>query len=973
MNLSTVKKGRALPRRLLLGITATGLLIGAVANAQYSETVLFDPENPQTLVGLAPQGFPVSLMPGVARVSINSDGQVAFVANLVEPGTTSSPNDDTIIGSAVLRGDGSNADRFDIVYQGVRSSSQTCLMEDAFKCVAADIVDNAIINDLGIIAFTGFNQNLTPGEDDYRSVAAGDGTAAPWIIYQNSDNLAGTRYSEAFLTDFNNSSTAIGTMSSSCPGNGSGYLGIRGSGGLPGESFGGYTQVTPPGSTFADACNPIAVQFGLTDLVGAPTIDDNSFQGRVLGARTAQGGVYESGFYWMLPNNDGTYDPQLLVSFDGLPYTIYDAQDYVANSNADLAYVTSLFDSTTNITTRELVHWTSAGNRRTVVSTADPAWTDITPDSLAMNENGQVIFDAASASGQDYEVWLYDPSTNQVTNVGGGQYTSRIIGRQSLNDDGVIVISATTDEPITNPPSLPARQVIVKFVPAAPPALLAVSDSVPPVDDNRIDFGMLLLRELGQESFTITNNGQVDEFIGVVALQTSTVGAFAVPIAGDNCSNQRLTPGSSCSVSVEFVSNAAGTFTADVDIPVPGSNSLTVELSATAVPSQFDLAMTKAASVVAVGAGTGEMVEYTISITNNGPDRARDIVITDTLPQYLALTAVPSCTAGSGCFVNGQGSWNGTWTIQELASQTSASATVLLTEQIPVGATDTCLVNRVAVSAEAGDSDSSNDVAQVLVGGGNCADLVLTTTVSGTPQTQTMASVRATASVMNDGPEDVAAVMVAGVANFGLGSSGATVNVTGLSGCNNAPPAAEDSAFICDAGALAAGATMDVVIDADVNSAAAFTVDYAVSVSGSADPDLTNNDTADTRLVNLQQPPPPGGNGGGGGSGGCFIATAAYGSYLEPEVMVLREFRDTRLLTNSPGRALVKFYYATSPPIADYIAGNDTLRTLTRWLLTPLVYGLKYPAAPLVMLCGMLAWIRARRIRNVPACTDCLQ
>ena len=164
---------------------------------------------------------------------------------------------------------------------------------------------------------------------------------------------------------------------------------------------------------------------------------------------------------------------------------------------------------------------------------------------------------------------------------------------------------------------------------------------------------------------------------------------------------------------------------------------------------------------------------------------------------------------------------------------------------------------------------------------------------------------------------------------------------------------------------------MDVVIDADVTSAAAFTVDYAVSVSGSADPDLTNNDAADTRLVNLhlQQPPTPGGNGGGG----CFIATAAYGSYLEPDVMVLREFRDKRLLTNAPGRALVRFYYATSPPIADFIAGNDTLRTLTRWLLTPLVFGLKYPAAPLVVLCGMLAWIRTRRIRDVPACTDCLQ
>ena len=74
---------------------------------------------------------------------------------------------------------------------------------------------------------------------------------------------------------------------------------------------------------------------------------------------------------------------------------------------------------------------------------------------------------------------------------------------------------------------------------------------------------------------------------------------------------------------------------------------------------------------------------------------------------------------------------------------------------------------------------------------------------------------------------------------------------------------------------------------------------------------------------------------------GCFIATAAYGSYLEPEVMVLRRFRDQWLQTNWLGQKLVEAYYHYSPPIAEDLAKSEGLRFVTRVGLTPLVYALK--------------------------------
>jgi hypothetical protein len=74
------------------------------------------------------------------------------------------------------------------------------------------------------------------------------------------------------------------------------------------------------------------------------------------------------------------------------------------------------------------------------------------------------------------------------------------------------------------------------------------------------------------------------------------------------------------------------------------------------------------------------------------------------------------------------------------------------------------------------------------------------------------------------------------------------------------------------------------------------------------------------------------------GGGGCFIATAAYGSAQEHHVMMLREFRDRFLLKHVSGRAFVTFYYKYSPPMANYIAQHDTIRMYVRWGLFPLVW-----------------------------------
>jgi hypothetical protein len=103
------------------------------------------------------------------------------------------------------------------------------------------------------------------------------------------------------------------------------------------------------------------------------------------------------------------------------------------------------------------------------------------------------------------------------------------------------------------------------------------------------------------------------------------------------------------------------------------------------------------------------------------------------------------------------------------------------------------------------------------------------------------------------------------------------------------------------------------------------------------------NTPADPGQTIIQSPAPaPATSGSSGGGGGCFIATAAYDSYLSPEVMTLREFRDKYLLTNLPGRTLVSLYYRTSPPIAAFIRDHDSAKAIIRYLLAPVVFAVKH-------------------------------
>jgi hypothetical protein len=94
----------------------------------------------------------------------------------------------------------------------------------------------------------------------------------------------------------------------------------------------------------------------------------------------------------------------------------------------------------------------------------------------------------------------------------------------------------------------------------------------------------------------------------------------------------------------------------------------------------------------------------------------------------------------------------------------------------------------------------------------------------------------------------------------------------------------------------------------------------------------------------------------------CFIATAAYGSYLHKDVQVLRAFRDSVLLRTDIGAKFVGWYYEYSPQVAAFISKSPGLRLMTRIALTPLVYAIKFPFAAMgIFICSVLGLVWSRR------------
>ena len=71
--------------------------------------------------------------------------------------------------------------------------------------------------------------------------------------------------------------------------------------------------------------------------------------------------------------------------------------------------------------------------------------------------------------------------------------------------------------------------------------------------------------------------------------------------------------------------------------------------------------------------------------------------------------------------------------------------------------------------------------------------------------------------------------------------------------------------------------------------------------------------------------------------GGCYVATAVYGSYDCPEVWTLRRFRDNTLAETWYGRAFIRTYYAISPTLVKLFGGTEWFKNMWKPTLDKMV------------------------------------
>jgi uncharacterized repeat protein (TIGR01451 family) len=234
-------------------------------------------------------------------------------------------------------------------------------------------------------------------------------------------------------------------------------------------------------------------------------------------------------------------------------------------------------------------------------------------------------------------------------------------------------------------------------------------------------------------------------------------------------------------------------------------------------------------------AAPGEVLTYTITVSNAGPDAAIGASVTDPFPAELLGPAwICIASAGSTCTASGAGNINDTVNVA-LGGTLTYTVTGTVSPVASGRLTNTATVTPPGSDPNAGNN-SATDVDLVVPS----ADLSIVKTDSADPVVQND-PLSYTVTIANNGPSDATGVTVTDTLPAGVRF---VSSIPGPPTCTQA-----GGTLTCDLGALAAGANTTVSIDTIVNAIVGILVNTASVSASEPDPDPRNNTASEGTAV----------------------------------------------------------------------------------------------------------------------------
>ncbi len=347
----------------------------------------------------------------------------------------------------------------------------------------------------------------------------------------------------------------------------------------------------------------------------------------------------------------------------------------------------------------------------------------------------------------------------------------------------------------------------------------------------------------------ITNNGPSDAQ-NVVVTDTLPAGMGQVSAGASQgsctggspvvCNLGPVTRNATATVTLIVTSSLTGlqinqaTVSSSTSDPGPGSNTAS---ATTTVNPKADLSLLKSVAIIPsspITAGVSTLI-YTLFVSNNGPSPAASVVVTDSLPAGLTLTATPIPSQGS-CGVAGS-------TITcSLGIVSLGTFVANIPIQVTVNSSAQGTLNNTAtISSPTADENTANNTASISNPVTTWADLVITKHASagqvlvGDPLTYTL-------TITNTGPSNAQGVTITDTLPAGLTpgtpvASKGSCNITG-------------SQIVCSPGVLALNATVVITIPVTPIPASVGSKNNTATVSSTTlDKDLSDNTASVTTVV----------------------------------------------------------------------------------------------------------------------------